>query len=109
MHESNCRKVRSRFRLCHMVALALEVLFSTAFVVTVEMYPSKAATLSPLTARGYTVLPIPQKVVVGQEEFEISDGWQLVTEGGVAPDDIAVDSLKRDLNDRFHLNLSEGR
>jgi hexosaminidase len=108
MRESNCLKVRSRFDLCHMIALASNILLSIAFVLILQRPRLSAATLSPLTARRYTVLPVPQKVVVGQEEFEISDGWQIVTEGGVAPDDIAVDSLKRDLNDRFHLTVGAG-
>lgn len=108
MLERNCLKVRRQLGLCHLMAFALNVLLSTAFVLILQQCSLSAATLSPLTARGYTVLPVPQKVVLRQDEFSLSDAWQIVLENGVAADDIAVDSLKRDLNDRFHLTLSDG-
>src|SRR5579871_831991 len=66
-----------------------------------------AATVSPLTERGYTVLPVPQKVVLGEADFPITDGWQLVLERGVKPTDISVQSLKELLNERCHLSLAE--
>src|SRR5690242_20174112 len=70
--------------------------------------PAMTSTLSPLTARGYTVLPIPQKVVLAKQDFALSDAWHIVLQGGVKSDDVAVESLKRGLNERAHLSLSDG-
>jgi hypothetical protein len=64
-------------------------------------------TVSPLTARGYTVLPIPQKVSLGSRDFALTDGWQLVLERGVQTGDIAGRSLNELLNERCGLSLSE--
>jgi hexosaminidase len=64
-------------------------------------------TVSPLTARGYTVLPIPQKVSLGSRDFALTDGWQLVLERGVQAGDIAGRSLNELLNERCGLSLSE--
>ena len=61
---------------------------------------------SPLTARGYTVLPVPQKVTLGPQDFALSDGWQLLLEHGVKADDTAVKSLKQLLHERFGLRLA---
>ena len=69
--------------------------------------PLPADTVSPLTSRGYTVLPIPQKVMLGPHDFALMDGWQVVLERGVKADDIAVQSLKELLSERFGLRLAE--
>src|SRR4051794_34318039 len=80
----------------------------TAALLMTGVPPTIAKTMSPLTARGYSVLPIPQKLVLGQGDFEISDAWHIVLQGGVKSDDVAVESLKQGLNDRARLHLSEG-
>lgn len=67
-----------------------------------------AETVPPLTARGYTVLPIPQKVALGTQEFALTDGWQLALDRGLKADQSAVASLKEQLSERFQLNLAEG-
>jgi len=36
-----------------------------------------AATVSPLLARGYTVIPEPQKVTLRGSDFEFTPFWQL--------------------------------
>ncbi|MGI9071822.1 MAG: glycoside hydrolase family 20 zincin-like fold domain-containing protein [Bryobacteraceae bacterium] len=64
-----------------------------------------AATSSPLFARGYTVLPAPQKVSLGTKDFEFKRGWRLELGPGIKPEDIAVQSLKEELKDRFQLTL----
>ncbi len=64
-------------------------------------------TVSPLTARGYTVLPIPQRVSLGSRDFALTDGWQFVLELGVQAGDIAGRSLNELLNERCVLSLSE--
>jgi hypothetical protein len=60
---------------------------------------------SPLFERGYTVLPAPQKVSLGQKEMEFTRDWRVRLEGGVAPDDAAVASLKEGLAERFHIRI----
>ena len=67
----------------------------------------RGETVSPLTARGYAVLPIPQKVSLGPRDFALTDGWRLALERGVNGDDVAVHSLTELLGERCGLNLSE--
>ncbi|MGO8789922.1 MAG: glycoside hydrolase family 20 zincin-like fold domain-containing protein [Terriglobia bacterium] len=69
----------------------------------------RAATVSPLFARGYTVIPSPQKVTLGGQDFEFAASWRLELGPGVKADDIAVESLKEELQERFHLVLAEAK
>lgn len=50
------------------------------------------ATVSPLLARGYTVLPAPRQVKLGEHDFSISAAWRL--EGG---DSLAAQTLREKL------------
>ena len=68
-----------------------------------------AATASPLLARGYTVIPEPQKVTLGGPDFEFTTSWRLELGPGVKASDIAVGSLKKELQERFHLALLEAK
>ena len=54
---------------------------------------ARADTLSPLAARGYTVMPQPQMVRLGASDFPFSRDWRLELQG-VAPSDAAV-SVRR--------------
>ena len=56
---------------------------TTTLLAVLSIHPLIAETVSPLTARGYTVLPVPQNVELGQQDFALTDGWQLVP--GPAP------------------------
>jgi hexosaminidase len=78
-----------------------------AVVFLVAIHPLLAETVAPLTARGYTVLPIPQQVKLGPQDFALADGWLAVLERGVKADDIAVQSLTELLRERTGLNLAE--
>ena len=69
----------------------------------------RAATASPLFARGYTVVPEPQKVTLSGQDCEFGASWRLDLAAGVKTDDIAVISLKDELRERFHLSLPEAR
>ncbi len=62
-------------------------------------------TASPLFARGYTVLPTPQNVELGNKDFEFDKSWRLETAPEVKAADISVQSLKEQLSERFHLSL----
>ncbi len=64
-----------------------------------------AATSSPLFSRGYTVIPSPQKVSLGAKDFEFTRAWRLELGSGIKPDDMAVQSLNEQLQERFQLTL----
>ena len=67
--------------------------------------PLPAVTSSPLFARGYTVLPPPQKVTLKPNDFEFSSAWRIELGSGVDSKDVAVQSLRDSLLERFHLQL----
>jgi len=71
---------------------------------------ARGATVSSLYARGYTVLPAPQKVELGEHDFRFDHDWRLQLGPGIPRNDIAVESLNRELKSRHHLTLtrSEG-
>jgi hypothetical protein len=63
---------------------------------------------SALSARGYTVLPIPQRLTLGPNDFEFTPNWRLELAPNVKPDDIAIQSVKEQFSQRFNMNLSAG-
>jgi hypothetical protein len=65
----------------------------------------EAETSSPLFARGYTVLPVPQRVSLGTKDFTFSAAWRVQLGSGITRDDIAVQSLTELLQERFQLQL----
>jgi len=69
---------------------------------------SKAASTSPLFARGYTVLPAPQQVSLEEKDFPFGEGWVLQLAPGVRPDEVAVETLREDLRSRFGIALAFG-
>src|SRR5260370_1861196 len=58
---------------------------------------ARADTISPLYARGYTVMPQPQGVQLGPADFAFSGDWKLELQGA-RPDDIAVKTLEEELH-----------
>jgi len=69
---------------------------------------NRALAVSPLFARGYTVLPAPQSVTFVGPDFLLTNGWKLELAGGVKADDVAVTTLKEDLAARFGITLANG-
>lgn len=67
-----------------------------------------AQTVSPLFARGYTVIPEPQKVSLKSSDLPFNQSWQLKLGTGVAKDDVAVDALREDLASRVNIRLASG-
>src|SRR5207249_3983427 len=55
---------------------------------------------SSLLARGYTLLPSPQRVNLKQHDFRFGQDWGLRLGSGVPSDDIAVESLRDALRSR---------
>lgn len=66
-----------------------------------------AQTVSPLFARGYTVVPEPQRVSLGIRDFTFGRSWQLKVDKSVAKGDVAVEVLREDLAARFNVRLGE--
>ena len=62
-------------------------------------------TVSPLFARGYTVIPEPQKVSLGAKDFAFVQSWQLNLDKSVSSNDVAVETLREDLVSRFNVML----
>src|SRR6185295_6350417 len=80
----------------------------TLLILTFAGYSqARAATVSPLYARGYTVMPEPQAVRLGSADFRFGQDWKLELQG-VNSNDGAVEMLKEELDRRFHLKISEG-
>lgn len=65
-----------------------------------------APAVSPLFARGYTVLPEPQEVSLGTADASFDGSWRIVADSGVTADDPAVESLRDELMSRYHLKLT---
>jgi hypothetical protein len=68
----------------------------------------KAASTSPLFARGYTVLLASQQVSLEEKDFPFGEGWVLQLAPGVRPDEVAVETLREDLRSRFGIALAFG-
>ena len=82
-------------------------LFATGLVLPLCLCTGvRAATVSPLYARGYTVLPAPQKVELGEHDFRFTQNWRLELGTGVPHDDISVESLTGELQSRYQVRLS---
>lgn len=70
---------------------------------------SGASTLSPLFARGYTVIPQPQEVQLGSGDFELNGNWRLVLGRGIRTAGVAAETLKEDLERRYGTVLRSGK
>jgi hexosaminidase len=75
--------------------------------VLLPMVPARArgADLSPLYARGHTVIPEPQQTELKGGDFLFGEGWQLFAGDGVGPDDVALQVLQEDLLARYGIKL----
>jgi hexosaminidase len=65
----------------------------------------RAETVSPLFGRGYTVIPEPQQVSLGDHDFVFSSDWRLEIDKSVPVGDVAVEVLRSDLAARFNVTL----
>jgi hexosaminidase len=85
-------------------AIIMAVLFWTVLISR-----ARAEILSPLAARGYTVLPVPQQVTLGPKDFMVTNAWQLVIDRAIKPEEVAVESLKQQWEQRFGWTLAGGK
>ena len=69
-----------------------------------------ALPVSPLFARGYTVIPEPQKVELKSADFQLDNQWGLRLVDGISASDVAVETLQQQLRQRYRIDLtSHGR
>lgn len=86
------------------LSLSLLIAFTSA------VPTSSAATVSSLFARGYTVIPEPQKVNLKSGDFQFgSSGWRVELGQGVQATNVAVESLRDQLSRRYKVRLAEGQ
>ncbi len=76
------------------------------------LFPLSASThgqsVSPLGARGFTVIPPPQSVKLGAQDFPFGNDRRLELAPDVPTSDIAVQTLKEGLQSRFGVTVREG-
>ena len=60
---------------------------------------------SPLYERGFAVMPEPQVVRLGAEDFRFGADWRIELGPGVAPGNVAVPALMDDIGSRFHVRV----
>ncbi|HXI41457.1 MAG TPA: glycoside hydrolase family 20 zincin-like fold domain-containing protein [Bryobacteraceae bacterium] len=82
----------------------MKLTFTGLILVLLAGAPVQAETISPLLARGFTVMPQPQTVKLGASDFEFGAGWKIEVQG-VAPHDVAIETLKEELDRRYRLKL----
>jgi hexosaminidase len=68
---------------------------------------AQTETPSPLYARGYTVLPSPQRVKLGAGDVCFGPNWCLELAPGIPMDDVAIQSLKNELKSRDQIVLGQ--
>src|SRR5438046_9882342 len=81
------------------------VLLTSAFLFTGAPILSQSS--SPLISKGYSVLPVPQKVTLTVKDFALDGRWKLELEGEVKENDGGVESLKSSLTSGCQLSVAE--
>jgi len=83
----------------------MKLTFTGLIFVFLAVAPLPAETVSPLLARGYTVMPPPQVVRLGASDFEFGSGWKIEAQGAAAHD-VAIETMKDELERRYQLKLA---
>lgn len=84
------------------------LLLSFALAGLMRMSILQAATVSPLFERGYNVIPAPQKVQLTGQDVEFGRGWRIKLGPNVSATDVAVQSLRDGLLNRYRIVLPSG-
>src|SRR5205823_4314239 len=84
-----------------------ELLIATSLLFPLSA-SARGQSVSPLGARGFTVIPPPQSVKLGAQDFPFGNDRRLELAPDVPATDIAVQTLKEGLQSRFGLTLREG-
>ncbi len=69
---------------------------------------SQAFAVTPLLSRGYAVLPQPRQVELQPSDFPFGTGWSLSLAPGLSATDVAVQTLREDLRERYGISLIAG-
>ncbi|MDQ6678164.1 MAG: beta-N-acetylhexosaminidase [Acidobacteriota bacterium] len=81
---------------------------TAAWVVFALAGVGQTLAVSPLSSRGYAVLPQPQQVELGEGDFSFGAGWSLALAPGLEASDVSVQTLQEDLQARFGITLAAG-
>jgi hypothetical protein len=100
----------------HVKRMGLRILPLSTLVVFLSpglVYPmlnswARQSAQSSLISRGHAVVPAPQRAALKDAEFSFDSSWRLITGKGVQSGDIALETLKEELRDRFRIALKEG-
>lgn len=95
-----------RIRLRNCLSSVLLVLVWQVSTADLRAEEKDIASPTPLWARGFAVLPEPQKVELGETEFQLDDRWIVRVTEGVKKEDISTRVLTERLRKEFNLNLS---
>src|SRR5438094_5295363 len=83
-----------------------ELLIATSLLFPLSA-SARGQSVSPLRARGFTVIPLPQSVKLGAQDFPFGSDRRLELASNVPATDVAVQTLKERLQSRFGLTLRE--
>lgn len=97
-------KMNKRLAFGSAACFRLTVVFACFWCCSIALRAEEQVTL-PLWARGYAVLPEPQKVKIGDQDFQLDESWVVLISGGANREDIAVRVLRDSLRKEFDLNL----
>ncbi len=75
------------------------------FLPAIFLLAADVRAATPLFARGYTAIPEPQRVSLRPGDFRFGPEWHLELSGTIHNGDIAPQTLREELADRFHLSL----
>jgi hexosaminidase len=68
--------------------------------------PAGLTAASSLYLRGYTLIPEPQKAALRSADFQFDNTWRISFGPSVKANDIAPESLREQLNERYGVNLA---
>ena len=92
----------------HSQVLRTVAMWNAAFIALLIMVTApRAAGVSPLFARGYTVLPTPQSVTLTGPDFVVAGGWKFELGSGIKDSDVAVTAVIGALKSRRRLPPAE--
>lgn len=81
-------------------------ILSACMVVTIMAQTQAFGVVTPLRARGYTVLPTPQQVDLAEGDVKLDASWGVALQD-IRADDIAVATLTQGLREKAGLTLAE--
>lgn len=81
---------------------------SALMAVTIMAQTQALDVVTPLRARGYTVLPTPQQVELAEGDIQLDGSWKIDLQA-VKADDIAVATLTQGLREKTGIDVTQGQ